>query len=301
MAFYPSQQDWGSVTATPDEFDDWGLITSAPVASWDLNRDYIQPALLQNSPSFFAPAVVNRNTLTPARYDNAQTFYAPTAAARNTLTPALFSNSPTFYAATVGRGPVGLLPARYNNAQIFYGPTVLRGAIALSPARLDNAQTFHGPTLLRGAVTLAPSLYANTGAFYTASLANLQQRYARPEADVSQGLWTPSSGSDLYAMVDEDPENDTDFISAATPTTCQMRLQPVRDPQTSSGQVVRYRARSSTGSTLVARLKQGSTTIATATHAGVAASFTEYSMTLTAGECDAITDYADLRVELEAV
>jgi hypothetical protein len=300
MAFYPSQQDWGSVTATPDEFDDWGLITSAPSVSWDLNRDYIQPALLQNSSSFFAPAVLNRNTLTPARYSNAQTFYAPSVAARNTLTPALFSNAQTFYAATVVRGPVGLLPSLYTNAQTFYGPTVLRGTITLTPARLDNAQTFYQPVVTAGGVSVLPGLLTNAQTFYSASLVNLQQRYARPEADISQGAWTPSTGSDLYAMVDEDVPSDTDYISAATPTTCQLRLQPVIDPQTSSGQVVRYRARSSTGSTLIARLKQGSTTIATATHTGVAASFTEYSMTLTAGECDAITDYTDLRVELEA-
>jgi hypothetical protein len=300
MAFYPSQQDWGSVTATPDEFDDWGLITSAPSVSWDLNRDYIQLALLQNSSSFFAPAVLNRNTLTPARYTNAQTFYAPTAAARNTLTPALFSNSQTFYAATIGRGPVGLLPSLYTNAQTFYGPTVLRGTIALAPSRVDNAQTFYQQVVTAGGVSVLPGLLTNAQTFYSASLVNLQQRYARPEADISQGAWTPSTGSDLYAMVDEDPASDTDYISAASATTCQMRLQPVIDPQTSSGQIVKFRARSSTGSTLIARLKQGSTTIATMTQSGVASGWTEYDLVLSSAECNAITDYTDLRVELEA-
>lgn len=123
---------------------------------------------------------------------------------------------------------------------------------------------------------------------------------ARPTSDITDGAWLPSTGSDLYAVVDETTANDTDYIYTSSASTCEMALSAVTDPASSSGQVVRYRAKSDYGNDLVATLKQGGTTIATRTHTSVPATWTDYTMTLTSGECDAITDYGALRVSLEA-
>jgi hypothetical protein len=127
-----------------------------------------------------------------------------------------------------------------------------------------------------------------------------ETRYARPDADITDGAWLPSTGSDLYSMLDEVTYDDTDYIYTASASTCEIRLSDPTDPGTSNGQILRYRAKSEDTSTLVAKLMQGSTTIATRTHTSVPGTWTEYTMTLTSGECDAITDYTDLRVKLEA-
>ena len=68
------------------------------------------------------------------------------------------------------------------------------------------------------------------GAFeYSSSTTQL----ARPTSDVAAGSWTASSGSDLWAMVDESAASDTDYISSsATPDadTAVMGLGPLNAP-----------------------------------------------------------------------
>jgi hypothetical protein len=125
-------------------------------------------------------------------------------------------------------------------------------------------------------------------------------RFGRPLSDISQGAWTASTGSDLFAMLDEETPVDADYIQTTSASTCEIGLSNATDPGTSSGQVLRYRAKSDDASTLIAKLMEGATTIASRTHTNVPNTWTEYTMTLTGGECDAITDYADLRVKLEA-
>lgn len=160
-------------------------------------------------------------------------------------------------------------------------------ARALSPDEID--ELIHNPF---AAFPRRQVLYFTT--------ASADPRYARPTSDISAGDWLPSTGDDLYAMVDETSYSDTDYISTTSESTCELGLNAVTDPATSSGQVLRYRAKSDYGNTLVATLKQGTTTIATRTHTSVPATWTDYTMTLSGAECDAITDYAALRVTLEA-
>jgi hypothetical protein len=81
-------------------------------------------------------------------------------------------------------------------------------------------------------------------------------RYGRPVSDTTVGGWSPSEGTDLYAMVDESAVSDADYVTTSTASTCELALTPVTDPATSTGQVVTIRAKSVAGSTLVATLKQ---------------------------------------------
>lgn len=144
------------------------------------------------------------------------------------------------------------------------------------------------------------SRFDSSSTFYASTVTQPGTRYATPSSDVTDGTWTPSTGADLYAVIDEPTYDDADYIVTASPSTCQIALSSVVDPGTSTGQALKYRAQSSTGATLIARLKQGTTTIASATHTNVPSAWTDYMMVLTSGECDAITNYGDLRVELEA-
>lgn len=127
-------------------------------------------------------------------------------------------------------------------------------------------------------------------------------QYARPDSDVSAGSWTASSGSDLYAMVDETSYSDSDYVSAIrADTTCELGLSNVTDPVSSSGHVLRVR-HLKTGAgvmgTCAAILKQGATTIATMSC--TPGSVQTQELTLSGAEADAITDYNDLRVALTA-
>jgi len=123
---------------------------------------------------------------------------------------------------------------------------------------------------------------------------------ARPVVDTTSGSWLPSTGATLYGCIDEATADDTDYIYANSATTCQLALSSVANPGTTSGQVVSYRVWSPSGNGLVVRLKCGSATVATWTHATLPVTVTQYDQSLSAGEIAAITDYADLRVEFES-
>jgi len=68
---------------------------------------------------------------------------------------------------------------------------------------------------------------------------------AVPISDVSAGSWTPSTGTDLYATLDEATASDSDYDqSATTPSSdaMEVRLTALTDPTSSTGHTVRYRA-----------------------------------------------------------
>ncbi len=122
---------------------------------------------------------------------------------------------------------------------------------------------------------------------------------ARPVSDVTAGTWTASTGSDLYAMLDETVASDADYIVTTAASTCEVALGSVSDPASSGGHVVRYRISANTGGITV-RLRQGTTTIAAWTHNPAPSSLTTYAQTLSGAEADSITDYAALKLQFEA-
>ena len=92
-------------------------------------------------------------------------------------------------------------------------------------------------------------------------------QYARPDADTSPGDWTASSGSDLYAMIDEDPASDSDYITVGdggSGSACTISLGSVTDPASGSSHSVVVRASEDGGMssvTLNVNLKDGGTSI----------------------------------------
>jgi hypothetical protein len=127
----------------------------------------------------------------------------------------------------------------------------------------------------------------------------------RPDADVTDGGWTDQDGgTSLFAAIDEDPASNADYIkSSGNPVDdiCQVSMS---DPGTSPNMPleVQYRYwRDGAGTiNLVARLKQGGTTIATWTHNGISTTPVDATQALSSGEFNSITDFNDLRVEFEA-
>ena len=119
-----------------------------------------------------------------------------------------------------------------------------------------------------------------------------------PISDIVAGAWTPSSGSDLFSMLNEGTPEDTSYIVASTETYCEMRLGSATDPAVSTGHLLRYRL-SLVGASLRVSLKQGTTTIAYWDHTVI--STTSFEQTLTAEQADSITDYSDLRISFEVI
>lgn len=115
---------------------------------------------------------------------------------------------------------------------------------------------------------------------------------ARPDSDVSAGAWTASSGSDLYAMLDEESADDDDYIQSTTGSTCEVALATVSAPPSGWVTVVRYRIQ---GDCTVS-LRQGSTQIASWSHSPGPGSPTTYTQTLSGGEQSSISDWSDLRL-----
>lgn len=129
--------------------------------------------------------------------------------------------------------------------------------------------------------------------------AGAPSQYARPASDITDGAWLPSTGTDLFAMVDEATYSDTDYVYTESASACTMALGSLTDPVSSAGHILRYRMLSGSGS-LTIRLKQGASTIATFGPHTATGAAQDFEQTLTGGQADSITDYTALRVELEA-
>lgn len=188
---------------------------------------------------------------------------------------------------------------------------------SIRPLRLSNLHSWH-PAI---AATLTDALkdYSGNGRDWTSQGTNTVETQSAPVSwgagpviilpvtvttqklapvsDVSAGSWTPSSGTDLYAMLDETAASDTDYIAATSATTCTLALASGSDPASSTGHILRYRLPPGSGTVSVA-LKQGTTTIASwGPHTLIGTTAQTFAQTLTGGEADSITDYSALRVE----
>jgi hypothetical protein len=123
----------------------------------------------------------------------------------------------------------------------------------------------------------------------------------RPVSDLLQGDWLPSTGSDLYAMVDESSPADADYVYTNTPgALSRMRMGTHSDPGVDTGHKLRARvpASFSPSGSLTVRLKHGATLVAERTEASPIAD-TTYEYNLTTGEVANITDRSLLDLELE--
>jgi hypothetical protein len=161
-----------------------------------------------------------------------------------------------------------------------------------------------------GAITQAQNLGGSNGTQSNEGdsaevTSNVDKRYGRPAEDVLQigtpGVWLPSAGNSLAAMLSEPSADATTYIRASTPGLCEVLLNPVFDPGTDEGHVMRYQVWSDTGDGIVVRLMQGNRQIAEWVHATLPATPTIYAQRLTLAQAASITNYSDLRHQFEAL
>jgi hypothetical protein len=134
---------------------------------------------------------------------------------------------------------------------------------------------------------------------------------AAPVSDVDAGGWTPSTGGDLFAMIDESTPSDADYILSAvspvSPDICEIAIDATDNPhQSDDGEshIISYRIGKNLSSgdqiDITVRLMMGATEIASWEHTDVDA-LTTYAQELSNSEANAITDYSDLRLVFESV
>ena len=130
--------------------------------------------------------------------------------------------------------------------------------------------------------------------FLLGSLTSPQLLY--PTGDVAGGTWLASTGTDLFACIDETVASDADYIYTTVPGSYQefsFADGGAVDPST--GGHVRYRLPAGTG-TIVAVLKQGSTTLQTLGTHTLTGSAQDIDVTITAS----VANSTDLRVGFTA-
>lgn len=276
----------------------------------------VSPAAASVVVTGYAPTITRtaNQSVSPAPAAVTATGYAPTIArtANQSVSPAAANVTVTGYAPTISRTANQIVtPGAASVTATGYAPTISRTTgLTITPGAASVVVTGYAPTIARTAhqsVSPAPASVIATGYAPTITQAAppADPRYARPDADVSTGLWFPSSGSDLWDMIDEPSADSTDFIYTETAgAVCEVALNPVVDPGTSSGQVVRYQAWSESGDGIIVRLYQGSTIIAAWSHASLPTVATIFAQTLSPSECDSLIAVdgviSNLRFKFEA-
>lgn len=120
-----------------------------------------------------------------------------------------------------------------------------------------------------------------------------------PASDLNAGLWLPSAGGILSGMLDEAAASDDDFIVAASPTDCELRLAVGGAPSVRGDCIVRYRLLAGQG-TVSVQLRQGSAILAAWGPHALTGDPQDFAQTLSVAQVAAITDYADLRLYFRA-
>lgn len=146
--------------------------------------------------------------------------------------------------------------------------------------------TVAGTLALASGAPVPPFLARRSGLFVHSAAVTAQK--IRPISDVTIGAWTPSTGTDLYAMLDEVAADDNDYISTTTASTCEVALGTATDPSIDTGHIVRYRAKGDASATLTVRLMAGATEIASWTHSPPPSSYTTFEQTLTTPQVQAL-------------
>jgi hypothetical protein len=120
--------------------------------------------------------------------------------------------------------------------------------------------------------------------------------YARPTSDITT-QWSPSTGTDHYALIDETVASDADYIYAtAAGQTDEVRLASMTAPEAGTDLLINYKVAGIVGSanvTMSLRQGSGGTLIATDTAKAID---NTYQLVVPAATWASVTDWTDLRL-----
>lgn len=271
------------------------------------------------------------HSITAVTLEAAPSLPAATLTTENTVTAVTLTVTPTFPQASAQVASV--FAVTYDNRSYFeeyqegYESYILRATVAVGAITAATltvtpslpqasvqvaslaAQTLTAtPTL--PAATLAATVTAAT-LTATPSLPAAELRFhttLHPDGDISLNGWTDQAGgtTDIWQAIDELTADDDDYVRSPLGPASEIytfHLSDAVDPSVSGGHIIRYRyhKEDAIGTvSLTVRLLDGASEIAEWVHSDITDTVTEASQTLTDAQADSITDYTDLRVELEA-
>jgi len=134
--------------------------------------------------------------------------------------------------------------------------------------------------------------------------------FARPNSDIASSGWSDQSGgtTNIFQSIDEAVENLSDYIKTLVqdvPFVYQAGLSAVADPLVSTGHILTVTAAQlncpGVQNVLIFKLKQGATLIATGNQSLTNNTTITYTLTLSSGEADAITNYGGLSLTVEGL
>jgi hypothetical protein len=118
--------------------------------------------------------------------------------------------------------------------------------------------------------------------------------YARPASDITT-QWTPSTGTDHYALIDETTANDADYIYAtAAGQTDEVRLASMSAPQAGTDLLINYRVQGIVGSASVTLSLVCNTTVHATDTARTANG--DYTLTVPSGTWASVADWTNMRL-----
>jgi hypothetical protein len=131
----------------------------------------------------------------------------------------------------------------------------------------------------------------NIGAWEFLSVA---YTYARPSSDITT-QWTPSAGTDHYALIDESTANDSDYIYAtAAGQTDEVKLASMSAPQAGTSLLINYRVQGIVGGASVTLSLVCNTTVIATDTARTANG--DYTLTVASGIWASVTDWTNMRL-----
>jgi hypothetical protein len=177
--------------------------------------------------------------------------------------------------AVGGNATTGRSPAAYDSSAYirdYISSAALTGAI--SSANSNNSAIYK---------LIVSASFAESGITYT---------YARPTSDITT-QWSPSTGIDHYALIDETTASDADYIYAtAAGQTDEVKLASMSAPQAGTDLKVNYRVQGITdGGNVTVTLVLGGAVVKTDTTRLVDG---DYSMDVTPTDYAGVTDWTDV-------
>lgn len=198
------------------------------------------------------------------------------------------------------QGDIPITPADATHAHSAESP-VMDASVAITPADATHGHAADQVAMtFTASLVIASATHAQAADQVTVDYKVVQR--IRADGDVTPAGWSPSSGGDLFAMVDEAIPSDADYISTGTDNSvCEISLATGVDPSNDNDHVFRIRAKGDGTRDLRITLKQGVTTIAQWTEVDPPTVETTFRYDLTPVQAANITDYSALSVQLEAL
>jgi len=172
------------------------------------------------------------------------------------------------------------------NARVVVGGTNYDSTLTdASPLTGTYAGLFASNTFATGIPADSITIEDNVSITYT---------YARPTSDITT-QWSPSTGTDHYALIDEVTASDADYIFAtAAGQTDEVKLAAMTAPKAGTSVDVQYRVQGVAGGGKVTlSLVCGTTVIATD---AIRSADGDYVLTVAPGTWAAVTDWSNMRL-----